>query len=125
MNRSTGLSYPAGVAVAVVTSFLAVWSTMVRDDGTGIGYFMVVMAAAVGGFSAWFRPAGMARTLLGVATMQIWLGIVIATAPSTAAIEDASLKVLLFNGVFAALWLTSAAFFRAASNRDAGALAAR
>ena len=125
MNRSTGWSYRSGVGVAVVTSFLTVWTTIVRDDGTGIGYFMVIMAAAVGGLSAWFKPAGMARTLLGVALMQILLGIAIATAPSTAAIPDASLKVLLFNGVFAALWLTSAAFFRAASNRDDGAFAAR
>jgi hypothetical protein len=120
MKRSTSRLYPAGVGVAVVTSFLTVWTTIVRDDSTGIGYFMVIMAAAVGCFSAWFRPAGMARTMLGVAMMQILLGIAIATAPSTAALPDASSKVLLFNGVFAALWLTSAAFFRAASKRCRG-----
>ena len=122
MNRTPCSSYRAGVGVAVVTALLTVWTTIVRDDGTGIGYFMVVMAAAVGGFSACFQPTGMARTMLGIATMQILLGIAIATAPSTAKIPDASLQVLLFNGVFAVLWLTSGALFHVASKHKAGAI---
>src|SRR5882757_2204537 len=99
-----GRTYRAGVAVALLTSFLTVWTTIVRDDGTGIGFFMLVMAAAVGGFAAWFRPAGMARTMLGVAIMQVLLGVAIATAPSTASTPDDSLKALVFSGVFTALW---------------------
>lgn len=94
-RASESRAYRAGVAVALVASFLTVWTTLVRDDGTGIGYFLLIMAAMVGGFSARFRPAGMARTMLGVAIMQALLGVAIATAPS--------------------LWLTSAAFFRVAS----------
>ena len=107
--------YRIGVAVAVVTSFLTVWTTIVRDDGNGIGFFMLIMASAVGGFAAWFRAAGMARTMLGVAIMQMLLGVAIATAPSTASVADGPLRALLFSAVFAALWLTSAAFFRAAA----------
>ena len=114
----TGSAYRAGVGVAIVASFLTVWTTIVRDDGTGAGYFMVIMAAAVGGFAAWFRAAGMARTMLGVAIMQALLGVAIATAPSTASTPDGPLKALLFSGVFTALWLLSASFFRAASKRD-------
>lgn len=118
-------AYRAGVGIAVVASFLTVWTTIVRDDGTGMGYFMVILAAVVGGFSAWFRPVGMARTMLGVAIMQVLLGIATATAPSTASLPDGSLKALLFSGSFAALWLMSAACFRSASKTDhtaAGAL---
>ena len=118
MTSSESRAYRAGVAVAIVASFLTVWTTVVRDDGTGIGYFMVIMVAVVGAFSAWFRPAGMARTMLGVAIMQALLGIAVATAPSTASIPDGPLKALLFSGFFAALWLMSASFFRAASKRD-------
>jgi len=77
-------AYRTGVAIAVVTSFLTVWTTIVRDDGNGIGFFLLVMAAMVGAFSAWLQPAGMARTMFGVAIMQILLAIAIATAPSTA-----------------------------------------
>jgi hypothetical protein len=66
----------------------------------------------------------MARTMLGVAIMQALLGVAIATAPSTASTADGSFKALLFNGVFAALWLISATFFRAASKKDHQAAAA-
>jgi hypothetical protein len=115
-QASTGSrAYRGGVAVAFLTSFLTVWTTIVRDDGNGVGFFMLIMAAGVGGFSAWFRPAGLARTMAGVAVMQLLLGSLIATAPSTASLPGGPLRVLLFSIVFAALWLTSAAFFRAAA----------
>jgi len=117
-------AYRWGVAVALVTSFLILWTTIVRDDGNGIGFFMLIMAAAVGGASAWFRPAGMARTMLGVAIMQALLGVAIATAPSTASTPDAAFRILLSSGVFMALWLVSAAFFRAAAKADPEAPAA-
>ena len=97
---------------------------MRQDNGTGIGFFLLIMAAAVGGFSAWFRPAGMARTMLGVAIMQALLGVAIATAPSTASTPDGSLKAMLFSGFFTALWLVSATFFRAAAKGNHKANAA-
>ena len=115
----TGLSgnraYMAGVAIALLSSFLTVWTTIVRDDGTGAGFFLVILAAAVGAFAAWFEPAGMARTMLGVALMQFLFGIAVATAPTVASTPGGSVNALLFNGVFGAFWLVSAAFFRAAS----------
>lgn len=117
-------AYGAGVAVALAASFLTVWTTIVRDDGTGIGYFLLIMAAVVGGFAAWFRPAGMARAMLGVAIMQALLGVAVATAPSTAGMANGPFKALLFSGFFSALWLISAAFFRVASKRDRKAAAA-
>lgn len=110
-------AYRAGVAVAAVTSFLIVWTTIVRDDGSGMGPFMVILATGVGGFAAGFRADGMARTMLGVAVMQGLLGLAAATAPSTAILEDGVLKAVLFNGAFAVLWLISAAGFRAAARR--------
>lgn len=117
-------AYRAGAGVALLASFLTVWTTLVRDDGTGIGYFLLIMAAAVGAFAAWFRPAGMARTMLGVAIMQALLCVAVATAPSTANLPGGALKALLFSGVFTALWLASAACFRIASKRDPKAAAA-
>jgi len=123
MAGSTETAYRAGVVVAAVTSLLSVWTTVVRDDSTGIGYFMVILAALVGGFAAWFRPAGLARTMFGVAIMQMLLGIALATAPVTARMPDGVFKAVLFNGVFSALWLMSAAFFRVAAKRDHQAIA--
>ena len=82
-QASPGRAYRAGFAVAIATALLTVWITIVRDDGNGIGSLMLVLAAVVGACSAWFRSGGMARAMLGVAIMQVLLGIAIATAPST------------------------------------------
>lgn len=114
-QASGSWNYRTGVAVALATSFLTVWTTIVRDDGHGIGFFALIMAAGVGGFAASFRPAGMARTMLGVAIMQLLVGLAFATAPSTASIAGGPFKILLFSGFFMLLWLISAAFFRAAA----------
>ena len=116
-------AYRAGVAVAVATSFLTVWTTIVRDDGTGIGFFLVIMAAAVGGFAAWLRPPGMARTMLGVAIMQALFALAIATAPSTANTPDGGFRTLLFSGIFVLLWLISGALFRASAGQAGRAAA--
>jgi hypothetical protein len=124
IGRESG-AYRAGVGVALLSSFLIVWTTIVRDDGSGIGSFMVILAAAVGSFAAWFRPEGMARTMVGVAVMQALLGIAVATAPSTASIPGGSIKALLFSGFFAALWLASATLFFFASKRAGEPAAAR
>ena len=118
-ERASGSrAYRAGVAITLVASFLTVWTMLVRDDGTGMSFFMLVMAAAVGAFAAWFRPAGMARTMVGVAIMQLLLGIATATALVTATTAGGPSKALVFSAVFAALWLIAAAFFRAAAKGD-------
>jgi len=118
-GRASGSrAYRAGVSIAILASFLIVWTTVVRDDGTGIGYFLVIMAAVVGAFAARFQPAGMARTMLGVAIMQLLYGVAIATAPVTASLPDGAPKALLSGAFFAALWLVSAAFFRVAAARN-------
>lgn len=112
--------YRAGMAIALLASFLIMWTTVVRDDGTGMSYFPTIMTGMVGGFAAWFRPAGMARAMLGVAMMQALLGIALATAPSTVSLPGGPPKALIFSAFFAGLWLISAAFFRMASKRNDG-----
>ena len=114
-KRSASRAYRAGVALAALGAFLTVWTTIVRDDGNGIGSFMVIMAVAVSWFAAGFRAAGMARTMAGVAVMQAALGALVATAPVTANVPGESLKALVFSGFFVLLWLASGAFFRAAA----------
>lgn len=120
-ERASGSrAYRAGAAIALVTSFLTMWTTIVRDDGNGIGFLLLVLTAAVGAFAAWFRPAGMARAMLGVAVMQALVGIAVATAPVTASVPGGSFSALMFSGVFSGLWLISAMFFRAAAREDRG-----
>jgi hypothetical protein len=116
IGRAPGArAYRAGVGLAFLAAFLIVWTTIVRDDGNGIGFFMVIMAVGVGWFAAAFRPAGMARTMVGVAAMQAAVGMLIATAPVTANVPGESMKALLYSGFFLLLWLASGAFFRTAA----------
>ena len=93
-KRGGSRPYRWGVAVAAVTAFLTVWTTIVRDDGAGIGWFLIIMATEVGAFAAWFRADGMARTILGVAIMQALFATAIATAPVTATLPDRGLRAL-------------------------------
>jgi hypothetical protein len=118
IGRAPGTrAYRAGVGMAMLAAFLIVWTTIVRDDGNGIGFFMVIMAVGVGWFAAAFRPAGMARTMVGVAAMQAAVGMLIATAPVTANVPGESMKALLFSGFFLLFWLVSGLCFRTAGLR--------
>ena len=111
-------AYRAGIGMMVLTSLLTVWTTIGRDDSTGEGYFRVILAAGVGCFAARFQAGGMARAMVGVAAMQVLLGLLIATAPITASAPGGPLQVLLFNGVFALLWLAAGGLFRAAARHS-------
>lgn len=113
-----GAAYRAGVGMAALTSFLIVWTTIVRDNGESAGFFLLVMAPVVGGYATRFRAAGMARTMLGVAVMQIVWTLAVATAPVTAQVPDGVFRTWLFGGFFTLLWLVSAALFRAAARAD-------
>ncbi|MDZ3831062.1 MAG: hypothetical protein U0S50_04505 [Sphingopyxis sp.] len=113
--RRSALYYRIGAGVAIGTAFVTIWSTIVRDDGTGMGWFLIVMAAAVGAFAARLASAGMARAMLGTAIMQALFGLSIATAPTTAGLPDGGAGVLFSSGALTLLWLVAAVFFRAAA----------
>jgi hypothetical protein len=122
---SGNLPYRAGVAIACLTSFLIVWTTIVRDDSTGEGFFVLIMAAVVGAYAARFRPDGTARAMLGMAIMQMLFTLLIVTAPVTAETPDGIFKAWLFGSVFTALWLVSAGLFRIAAKGQREGLAGR
>jgi hypothetical protein len=113
IGRTSGnWAYRAGIGVAAMTAFLTVWITIVRDDGTGLPFFMVVLAAPVAAFAAGFRASGMARAMTGVAVMQALLAAGIATAP------DGTSKALIASVGLTAFWLASAAFFWTAAKAE-------
>lgn len=115
-ERASGnWGYRAGMAIVLVTPVLTMWTTIVRDDGDGVGFIMLVLAAIAGAFTAWFRPAGMARAALGLAVMQALLGLLIVTAPSTASQPDGGSRAVAFCSVFTILWLAAAALFYVAA----------
>ncbi len=114
-------AYRSGIALAGLTSFLIVWTSIVRDEGSAAGNFMIILAAAVGGYACRFEAAGLARNMAGVATMQLILGLLTATAPITATLPGGVPKAFAFHAVFTLLWLASAALFRSAARGTASA----
>ena len=108
-------AYYAGTALTVLTAVLIVWTTIVRDEGSAAGLFMIIMAAGVGGFACRFEPAGIARAMVGISVMQCALGMLVATAPVTANVDGGPFMAILYNGFAAALWLVSAALYRIAA----------
>ncbi|MDR6852795.1 hypothetical protein J2Y54_002315 [Sphingomonas sp. BE123] len=119
---SSTTAYRSGLALFGLTAFLIVWTTIVRDDGSGAGNFMIILAAVVGGYAVRFDAAGLARAMAGVATMQLILGLLTATAPITATLDSGAPKAFAFHAVFMLFWLASAMLFRFAGR---GSLAAR
>lgn len=113
-RRAASTAYGLGAALALATCFMLVWTTLVRDDGNGIGFLTLVLAAAVSAFAVRLRAGGMARAMLGMAGIQAFLGLMIATAPVATAAPRGAGGVLVMMGVFVALWLTAAACFRSA-----------
>ena len=110
-------TYRIGLGLAVLTAFLTVWTTIVRDDGQGAASFMVILAAAVGAFAVRMEAAGMARAMVEVAIMQVALALLLATAPTTIAQPDGPMRALIWGAVLAGSWLASAVCFRRASRR--------
>jgi hypothetical protein len=118
-------TYRVGIALALIAAFVTAWTTIVRDDGNGIGFLAVIMAAGVAGLSSRFRPDGMAGGMVGVAIMQIAIGVAVATAPSTAVVPGGSARMLAVSGIYSALWLLSAACFRTAARMEREAAVSR
>lgn len=108
--------YRLGWIVAASAALLTVWTTIVRDDGSGDGNLMIVLAVAASAFAAGLTAAGLARAMLGIAVMTVAMGLLMATDPSTPYVE----RAILWTGVLTLMWLGSAAMFLAAGR--AGAL---
>lgn len=116
----------AALGVAVGTAVLLVWANGAvgligsEDDPANRMYGGVLAVGLVGALLARLRPWGMARAMAATALAQ---GLVAGIALGAGLGGPASppVEVLGVNGLFAALWLLSAALFRrAARDGDVG-----
>ena len=110
------IRYRAAVAVGLAAAVLLVWlSTAVgmigsEDNPANLMYGGVLAVGVVGAIAARFQRIGMARTLAAMALVQLSItGFALFTGIGTP--ESGPLEILLLNGFFAALWLTSALLF--------------
>jgi hypothetical protein len=86
-------------------------------------YFGVLAVGIIGALIARFQPPGMARALLAMALAQALVA-VIALIAGLGTPASPPLEILLLNGFFVALWLTSAWLFRKAAREQVHAGAA-
>ena len=115
-------SYRAGAALALAAAAMLGWMNLAvgiagdEENPVNLSFFVLIAAAAIGAFAVESRARGMARTMFGVAALQVLLGLIVSTGPVAAHEPSGPLGLAALNGVFALLWLVSGALFtRAAS----------
>jgi hypothetical protein len=120
-RRSANHAYRAGVTTAVAASLLQVWISVVGNEGdpANVAVFVLVLGAGASAFAVHARPDGMARAMLGIASVQALLTALMATAPATAQAPEGVARVVLLGGYFTALWLVSATLFYRSARPEA------
>ena len=114
---SANFSYRTGVALALAAACLLGWMNLAvgiagnEENPVNLSFFVLIGAAAIGAYAVEFRAKGMARTMLGVAALQILLGVIVSTGPVAAYEPAGPTGLAALNGFFALLWLVSGALF--------------
>jgi hypothetical protein len=122
--RMTGdNAYRAASGVALATAFILVWLSLgvgiIGNDGdtANLMYFGVLAVGVIGAIIARLQPRGMARALFATALGQVLVA-AIALIARLGLPWSGPAEILLLNGLFVALWLTSAwLFWKAAQGR--------
>jgi hypothetical protein len=113
-------AYRGAVGLALLGGFLTVWANLAvgiignEDNPANMLFFAALLVGMVGAIIARARAQGMALAMMGTAGA---LGIAFAVALGASADETVvpHLRELLGTGVFAAMFLASAALFRKAA----------
>ena len=114
---SSNWSYRAGIALALAAACLLGWMNLAvgiagdEENPVNLSFFVLIAAAAIGAFAVEFRAKGLARTMFGVAALQILLGAIVSTGPVAAHEPAGPAGLAALNGFFALLWLVSGALF--------------
>lgn len=125
VRSSKHWAYRVGAAVALVATFLLIWinaaAGIIGDEGNpaNLLFLGVIAVALAGALVARFRPQGMARAMLVAAVAEAMIGVAVRTLGWGADEPPGMLGVQILNGFFVALWLVSAALFRAAARQRA------
>lgn len=121
MNTHNTL-YRFAFGLALVTSLMLVWLSLgvgiIGADGDPANrmYFGVIALGIIGALIARFRPRGMARTLVAMAVVQALIA-VIALVAGLGYPWSGPLELVLLNGFFIAMFVTSAWVFIRAEQR--------
>lgn len=116
-------AYRLAMTVTLGTCLMLVWASLavgiigVDGDPADLMYAGVIGVGVVGATLARLRPAGMARTLLAMATSQLLIAGIALIAGKHHAPYSSAIEILAINGFFATLFLASASLFGLAAIR--------
>lgn len=119
-KRTGNITYRVAVGLAVATALILVWLNLAvgiigsEDNPANVMYVGVLVVGAVGAIIARFRPQGMARALFATAAAQLLvpvIAVIIWKPPVNAGVWG----VFVLNGIFVALFASSALMFQRAS----------
>ena len=123
-RKASSTPYRVAVGLAVAAALLLVWMTLalgvIGTDGdpADLMYGGVLAVGLAGAVIARFRPEGMARALLATALAQALVAVIALIAGKHEAPISSVYEILGLNGMFVALFLASAGFFRLAASRQ-------
>ena len=109
-RKARSFAYRAAVGIAVAAALLLIWVNLavgiIGNEGNlaNLMYLGVLAVGIVGAVVARFQPHGMARALLAMALVQVFIAVI--------ALITGLGQIFVMTGFFAALWLTSAWLFR-------------
>jgi hypothetical protein len=121
VRASTNLGYRAGVAVAVMTTFLLVWINGAvgiignEDNPLNLMFFGVIALALAGSIVARFRAAGMVWAMAAAGAAQAAIGVVVFAFNIASTEPPGAVGLLLLIEFFAGAWFLSAWLFRQAA----------
>jgi hypothetical protein len=121
VRASRSWFYRGGVAAAVAASFLLTWSNLAvgfignEDNPANTLFFAIPAIAILGSALAGFRAAGMAWAMGAAALAQIAVPLAIMGLSLGDPVHIRPIEFPIATGIFAAMWLTSAALFRRAT----------
>lgn len=122
MTRKAGrTAYRAGAGVAIAAGLVQVWMNVAvgivgEDNPANMGFFGVGVTAIACAFVARLKAEDMARAMAATAVVQALLGVVVATAPSTAWLAPhGPIGIVILSSGLVAMWLGSATLFHRAA----------
>jgi hypothetical protein len=124
-RRAGTSAYRVAVGLAVAAALLLIWLVgavgVIGEDGdrADLMYGGVLLVGIVGAVLTRFRPAGMARALLGMGLAQGLVAIIALIGGKHEAPTSSVPELIGLNGIFVALFIGSALLFRRAGRKQA------
>lgn len=120
-SRAPGFAHRAGAAIAIAGGLLLFWGNLAvgfigdEDNPANIAFYLLLLAGFIAAFLGNFGPGVLAKVLSAMAVVQLAIGgVAIGFA------LDDPWTMARMTGLFCAIWLIAALFFRAAARRETG-----